>query len=182
MKVRGAAIMHTIEFIRKKYGDRMLNEIFVTIPTILKDELEEGHKALPQSWYSFDLYEKINRMIADKLGKGDASIIFQSAMEGGREDIERLFNKFIKDITADNMMNFLPKIYEYYYDFGKASCKKEADGMYTVIISDVDNYPIFFERCCTYFLGIIRNTGAPGAEVKFDYIEPLRKVVYTVLF
>ncbi|MDD3626234.1 MAG: hypothetical protein PHV06_02830 [bacterium] len=121
-KVKGGTIKSRIDFIKENYGEEGLN-------LLLSAFSKEDQKILTgillySSWYSFELYEHLDKVIHEKLAPVDKKIYEKLGAYSARVHLNSIYKFYLKNNDPLAFCKGFNNIFRSYYDSGKVEIEE----------------------------------------------------------
>ncbi len=181
MEVKGTAIKNTKDWVIKNYSEQIWVEILNELPKSLFSYIHDG-TVFSGQWYPFALFESLNKIIINKIGKGDDKIIFKAAQEGARMNLNGIYKIFMKIAKPAYVAKKAALLYNQFYNFGKMEVSSLKEREYIFTLNFVDNIPILFDRIAGYMEGVLMETHVNNPKVTFTYDPSAQRATFIARF
>ncbi len=151
IQVKGAVILARRAFVRDEYGEEAWQELLGALAPADR-ELLDGF-ILTASWYPFELNQRLDAAIVERLGKGDKAIFEAIGAWSAKKNLAGPHKTFLQPGNPQRFMEMTDRIYNFYYDTGHRKFEATGPGTGVMITYDAET---FSETDCLTVIGWYR--------------------------
>ena len=164
-QVKGAVILARRAFVRDEFGEDAWQDLLTALPAADR-ELLDGF-ILTASWYPFELNERLDASIVDRLGGGDKAIFESIGAWSAKKNLGGPHRTFLTPGDPGRFMEMTDRIYNFYYDTGHRKFETSGPGVGVMTTYDAET---FSETDCLTVIGWYREAlemcGATEVEIE----------------
>jgi uncharacterized protein (TIGR02265 family) len=123
-QVKGAVILARRAFVREEFGEEAWQQLLEALPEEDREHLDGF--ILTASWYPFELNDRLDAAIVERLGGGDKAIFESIGSWSAKKNLAGPHKTFLTPGNPRGFMEMSDRIYNFYYDTGER--KFEATG------------------------------------------------------
>ena len=121
-KVKGGTIKSRINFIKETYGQKGLDLLLNSLP--VEDQGILSGILLYSSWYPFELYERLDNAIKEKLAPVDKHIYEKMGAFSARTHLSTIYKSYLKENNPMAFCKIFHNIFKSYYDSGRVEMEE----------------------------------------------------------
>lgn len=166
-KIKGAVLTARRAFVQKHFGADAWNRVLAALP----DEDRKFHTGLvlAAGWYPFETGARLDKVIVDLLGNGNAAVFEAIGVQSAEENLAKLHRNFIVPGDPQAFLAKTSLIYGFYYSSGRR--EYEATGPTSGVMTTY-NAETFSEADCHTVIGwhkeALRICGARDIVIRHD--------------
>ena len=164
MKVKGTAILSTLEFIELKFGKDAINKIREKLSP---EECEVLDGAIIQPvWYPFSLYVNLTKYMDQIYGISDLSLAKEMGSWAAAHDLKTIYKLFYKIGSPSFIIKRATKVFTTYFESGELKIISETKNsiiMELVNFCEVDL--VFIQRVSGFMQKTLELSGGIDAKV-----------------
>jgi uncharacterized protein (TIGR02265 family) len=166
-RVKGAVILARRAFVRDEFGEDAWQNLLSALPAADR-ELLDGF-ILTATWYPFELNERLDAAIVERLGGGDKAIFEKIGAWSAKKNLAGPHKTFLTPGDPSRFMEMTDRIYSFYYDTGRREFEATGPGSGVMTTHGAET---FSETDCLTVIGwyrqALRMCGA--SEVAIDEV------------
>ena len=184
MNVKGSAIISTLEYIKDKYGDAILEKIKAKLSQEERD-IVEGAIVQP-TWYPFSIYINLTKYMDMICGVGDLTLAKEIGRWAADHDLKTIYRVFYMLGSPQFIIKKASSVFATYFDEGSFNVVSEGKGQVTVELVDfpVEADLVFIQRITGFMEKTLELSG--GKEPKAWGIvreeEGKRKIIFNAFW
>ena len=170
MEVKGLAIVSTLEFIKREYGEEAAQEILDQLPEEQQTLFAfKGCKAL---WYPFDVYKNVSTLVMNKFGNGDVKFLRKIGANTAEHDAKVIVKLFYRIGTPQFIVRLGTWAYRRYFSEGEVTVRESHKGktVFEIYKSSVID-PIHYERVAGWMNRAIELSGGKNVQTNVFIFE-----------
>jgi len=122
--IKGIVLASRLAFLREEKGDAAVDRLLAKLPD--DDRRILTSVLLPTGWYPFDVNERIDRLIALEMGRGDT--IFRAlGVASAAHNLGAIHRNFVRDRDPHGLLKQAASIFRLYYDSGHRTYERTAE-------------------------------------------------------
>lgn len=166
-KIKGAVLAARKAFVQKHFGPDAWNKVVTALPEA--DRKFHAGLVLAAGWYPFEIGERLDKVIVEVLGRGNAAVFEAIGAQSAEENLARLHRNFIVPGDPQAFLAKTSLIYGFYYSSGRR--EYEATGPTSGIITTYDADTVSETDCYTiigWHKEALRICGARDIVIRHD--------------
>ncbi|MDD3628111.1 MAG: hypothetical protein PHV06_12425 [bacterium] len=164
MKVKGTALISTLEFLKNNYSREDSDKIINKLPKTDIEVLTE--KIFPSAWYPFDTLINLTRTIDSIFGTGDLKIARKVGSFSADHDLKTIYKLFYKIGSPQFVISRASQVFATYYDAGKLVTIDKGKGF---MLLHLNGFPqideVFLQRVSGWMEKTLELSGAINPQV-----------------
>ncbi len=133
-KVRGSAILGTLDFAKTRFGEEATRALVQGLPAAQVSMLLDGGGIAPHAWYETVLLADLTTRLDTTLGRGDLALAREAGKHVAFQDVNRFFKWLMRLGGPGLVFNRAGSVWNNYYDDGRYLVESVADGNGTLRI------------------------------------------------
>ena len=134
MKIKGSAIISTIDYIKIHFGEEGKKEIFERLP---EEEQEIVNQTVFSTmWYPFSIFINLNQFTDSKFGKGDLELVRIMGAYGAEHDLKTIYKLFYRITSPQFILKRASQVFSTYYDQGHLQVLDSSSDWALIELSD----------------------------------------------
>ena len=135
-RVRGAAIIGTLGYLREKFGEQAPDRALEMLPLTLRESIDDGALLVEPGWYDYQILSQLTRA-ADRLwGKGDLKLAREIGRAQAFSDVSRFFKWLLRLAGPKTLFGRSASVWRNYHDVGTYVLEEIGDQRAVVRIDD----------------------------------------------
>ncbi len=164
MKIKGSAIISTINYIKIHFGEEGKNEVFARLP---EEELNIVNQAVFSSkWYPFSIFINLNQFTDSIFGKGDLELVRIMGAFGAEHDLKTIYKIFYKIGSPQFILKRASQVFSTYYDQGNMQALESSSDYGLIELSEFpDITEVYLQRVSGWMEKTIELSGGKHPKV-----------------
>ncbi len=164
MKVKGSAIISTIDYIKIHFGEEGKNKVFARLP-------DEEQKIVNQiifssRWYPFSIYINLNQFTDSIFGKGDLELVRVMGAFGAEHDLKTIYKLFYRMGSPQFILKRASQVFATYYDQGRMQALDSSSDWAVIEISEFpDITEVYLQRVSGWLEKTVELSGGQQPKV-----------------
>ncbi|MCK4667657.1 hypothetical protein KAU33_12955 [Candidatus Dependentiae bacterium] len=164
MKIKGSAIISSIDYIKIHFGEEGKKEVFARLPE--EEQKIVNQPVLSSMWYPLSIFINLNQFTDSIFGKGDLELVRIMGAFGAEHDLKTIYKIFYKIGSIQFILKRASQVFSTYYNQGQMQVLESSSDWGIIELSDFpDITEVYLQRVSGWMEKTIELSGGQYPKV-----------------